>query len=72
MKNRRVVGVREPLPCGKTHGPSPEECTWVRSMAGRRTRVPQGVFRYRSMEETNADWERWHTEMVAEDVSIDR
>jgi hypothetical protein len=29
------------------------------------TRVPKGVFRYRSMTEANADWERWHAELVA-------
>ncbi len=72
MKIRRVVGVREPLPGGKLRGPSPEERAWVRRMAGGETRTPKGVFRYRSMEEANADWERWHAEMVTEDVSIDR
>jgi hypothetical protein len=34
-------------------------------MALTRTRVPKGVFRYRSMAEANADWERWHAELVA-------
>jgi hypothetical protein len=35
-------------------------------MAVRETRVPKGIFRYATMEEANADWERWHAELVAE------
>jgi len=38
----------------------------VRAMASRRSRVPKGVFRYRTMAEANADWERWHVELVVE------
>ena len=39
---------------------------WVRQMAQERTRVPKGVFRYRSLTEANVDWERWHAERVAQ------
>jgi hypothetical protein len=28
-------------------------------------RAPRGVFRYRSHEEANADWERWQAERLA-------
>lgn len=28
--------------------------------------MPKGIFRYRSHEEANADWERWNAELVAE------
>ena len=38
----------------------------IRAMSNYRTRVPKGVFRYRSHEEANADWERWQAELVAE------
>ena len=47
-------------------GPTEEEIRWIRSMSQYRTRVPKGVFRYRSHDEANADWERWHAELVAE------
>ncbi len=53
-------------------GPTPEEIAWIRSMSQYRTRVPKGVFRYRSHEEANADWERWHAELVAETVRARR
>jgi len=35
-------------------------------MAVRKTRVPKGIFRYATMAEENADWERWDAELVAE------
>ena len=47
-------------------GPTREEIEWIRAMSQYRTRVPKGVFRYRSREEANADWECWHAELVAE------
>ena len=65
----RIAGRRRsPLP-GPVRPPTPEEREWVRQMASRRTRVPKGVFRYRTMDEANADWERWRAELVAETVS---
>ena len=33
-------------------------------MAPPRTHVPKGVFRYRSMQEANADWERWQADAL--------
>jgi hypothetical protein len=51
---------------GDAAGPTLEEIEWIRAMSNYRTRVPKGVFRYRSHEEANADWERWHAELVAE------
>lgn len=63
----RVIGRRvqrgvERVP----RGPTPEERAWVRSMANYKTGVPKGVFRYRSHEEANQDWERWHAAAAAE------
>jgi hypothetical protein len=51
--------------------PTQEERAWVDAMARRRTRVPKGLFRYTSMEQANADWERWHAEMATESVSVE-
>jgi hypothetical protein len=66
MKISRTVGTRIHRPRGVLVAPTPEEYEWSRQMACYRTRVPKGVFRYTSMEEANADWERWHAELVAE------
>lgn len=63
----RVVGHRQPRDLGEEPGPpTPPEQAWLLSFAKRRTRVPKGVFRYRSHEEANADWDRWHAALVAE------
>jgi hypothetical protein len=68
----RSVGVRQsPIP-GPIRSPTAQERAWVRQMAQRHTRVPKGVFRYRTMEEANADWERWRAELVAETVATSR
>lgn len=67
-----TIGRRtEPLP-GPLRPPTDAERAWVRRMSRTRTRVPKGVFRYRSMAEANADWERWHVELVAATVSGDQ
>lgn len=63
---QRIIGRRRQRPVGELRPPTEEERAWVRTMASRRSRVPKGVFRYRTMEEANADWERWHVELVAE------
>jgi hypothetical protein len=63
---QRIVGRRAHRAIGELRAPTPEERAWVRAMATRRTRVPKGVFRYRTMEEANADWEHWHVDLVAE------
>ena len=60
----RIIGRRRERPIGELRPPTVEERAWVRAMASRRSRVPKGVFRYRTMEEANADWERWHVELV--------
>jgi len=72
--HRRTLGRREAADlstrlratAGAATGPTSEEIEWIRVMSNYRTRVPKGVFRYRSHEEANADWERWHAELVAE------
>ncbi|WP_462321548.1 hypothetical protein [Halochromatium sp.] len=63
---QRIVGRRRQRPVGELRPPTREERAWVSAMASRRSRVPKGVFRSRTMEEANADWERWHVELVAE------
>jgi len=60
----RTVGRRQPPPAGQLRPPSEDERAWVASMGKRRTRVPKGVFRYRSHAEANADWERWQAESM--------
>lgn len=65
MKIRRTIGSRCQRPIGPLSPPTPEELAWSKRMALARTRVPKGVFRYRSMAEANADWERWHAELLA-------
>jgi hypothetical protein len=69
---RRVIGKRRGADVAErvwaASGPTAEEIEWIRSMSQYRTRVPKGVFRYRSHAEANADWERWHAELVAETV----
>jgi hypothetical protein len=73
-QHRRTVGRRQVPDLtlrvrtgeGAPTGPTPEEIEWIRAMSNYRTRVPKGVFRYRSHAEANADWERWHAELVAE------
>ncbi|EIC19701.1 hypothetical protein Thi970DRAFT_03293 [Thiorhodovibrio frisius] len=63
---RRVIGRRQERPVGKLGAPTPAAQRWSETMAVRETRVPKGIFRYATMEEANADWERWHAELVAE------
>jgi hypothetical protein len=67
-----IVGQRRQRLPGPLRAPTPEERAWVRKMAQRHTRVPKGVFRYRTVEEANADWEHWRAELVAETVSAHR
>lgn len=70
MIPRRVLGKRQPRPAGKLTPPSPEQREWMQTMASKRTHVPKGVFRYRSMEEANADWERWHAAALVEKPAV--
>jgi hypothetical protein len=62
---RRSIGRRAQRPFGPLRTPTAEEYAWSKRMAGHRSRVPKGVFRYSSMVEANADWERWHADLVA-------
>jgi hypothetical protein len=64
-----TAGRRQSLMLGRLRPPTSEEREWARRMAERRTRVPKGIFRYRTMEEANADWEGWRAALVAETVS---
>ncbi|HYN77480.1 MAG TPA: hypothetical protein VES73_06785 [Lamprocystis sp. (in: g-proteobacteria)] len=68
MTARRTVGGRGQRPVGPLRAPTPQEVEWSIRMGQYRTRVPKGVFRYRSMAEANADWERWHVDLVAATV----
>jgi hypothetical protein len=71
MNAERTVGRRLPRPEGVLRSPTAEEEVWVERMhAGRPTGVPRGVFRYRSHEEANADWERWHAGVLTADVQV--
>jgi hypothetical protein len=67
----RTLGRRTSPALGPLRPPTQQERAWVDAMARRRTRVPKGLFRYTSMKQANADWERWHAEMVAESVSVE-
>jgi hypothetical protein len=64
MKIRRTIGRRLQRPEGVLAPPSAEEIAWHEAMSRTRTRVAKGVFRYASIEEANADWERWHADAV--------
>ena len=60
----RIIGQRQQPVLGTLRAPSAEERAWVARMAPARTRVPKGIFRYRSMQEANADWERWQADAI--------
>ncbi|MSQ51475.1 MAG: hypothetical protein EXR28_06270 [Betaproteobacteria bacterium] len=60
----RVIGRRQTPPLDDLRAPSADERAWVARMAASQTCVPRGVFRYRSMREANADWERWQADAV--------
>ena len=62
----RIIGQRQPPLLGALRAPSADERAWVARMAPARTRVPKGVFRYRSMQEANADWESWQADVITE------
>ena len=60
----RIIGQRQAPLLGALRGPSADERAWVARMAPAQTRVPKGVFRYRSLQEANADWERWQADAI--------
>ena len=60
----RIIGQRQQPVLGALRAPSAEERAWVARMAPAQTRVPKGIFRYRSPQEANADWERWQADAI--------
>lgn len=60
----RIIGHRQTPLLGALRAPSAEERAWVARMAPAQTRVPKGVFRYRSLHEASADWERWQADVI--------
>lgn len=60
----RIIGQRQQPMLGTLRAPNADERAWVARMAPAQTRVPKGIFRYRSLHEANADWERWQTEAI--------
>ncbi len=60
----RVIGRRQTPLLSEPRLPSAEERAWVARMAPVRTSIPKGVFRYRSLREANADWERWQADAI--------
>jgi hypothetical protein len=71
MKTQRTLGKRSPRPAGELRPPTPAERQWVRQMAQHGKRVSKGLFRYHSMAEANADWNRWHAELAVEMAGAD-
>ena len=66
---KRIIGYRKSRGLGEPGPPTHQEQAWLSNFANRRTRVPKGVFRYRTHEEANTDWDRWNAELVAETVA---
>lgn len=60
----KIVGHRQTPLLGTLRAPSADERAWVARMAPAQTHVPKGIFRYSSMHEANADWERWQTDTI--------
>jgi len=60
----RTIGHRQPTPLGVPPGPE-ARAAW-NALAAYRTRVPKGVFVYRSHAEMESDRERWTAEAVLE------
>jgi hypothetical protein len=60
----RIIGRRQTPVLGALRAPSADERTWVARMAPSQTRVPKGVFRYRSLHEASVEWERWQADAV--------
>ena len=60
----RVIGQRQAPVLGALRAPSADERAWAARMAPAQTRVPKGVFRYTSLHEASADWERWQAAAI--------
>lgn len=64
MEFSRVIGRRKTL--GITPGTiSNDTIKWMDSMNQYKTRVPKGVFRYKSHEEANSDMDYWLSQTVS-------
>jgi len=61
----RVIGKRRPPEEGELRAPTDQDRERVRQLNAFPSRVPKGVFRYRSHEEANADWMAWTASTVA-------
>lgn len=65
MSIRRTIGKRKyPEGSLEPKPPTDEEIRQDREKNLLPLRVPKGVFRYKSHEEANKDWERWMTDTV--------
>ena len=60
----RIIGQRQAPLLGALRAPTADERAWVARMAPAQTRVPKGVFRYASLQEAGADWERWQADAI--------
>ena len=60
----RIIGQRQAPLLGALRAPSADERAWIARMAPAQTRVPKGVFRYTSLQEASADWERWQAAAI--------
>jgi len=63
----RVVGRRKPPAIGEV--PSSEVRDAMDALHGRGVCAPKGVFRYRSHEAANRDWDEWLAKAMAPDDS---
>ena len=66
----RTIGHRQPTPLGVPPGPE-ARAAW-NALAAYRTRVPKGVFVYRSHAEMESDRERWTAQAVLERAARQR
>ena len=62
----RIIGKRQTPLLGALRAPTADERAWVARMAPSQTRVPKGVFRYKSLHEASADWERWQADAITD------
>ena len=60
----RVIGQRQASHLGALRVPTADVRAWIARMAPAQTRVPKGVFRYRSLQDASADWERWQADAI--------
>ncbi len=66
----RIIGQRQSPLLGTLRAPSADERAWAARMAPAQTRVPKGVFRYRSMQEANEDWQRWQADAISDSSGV--